>query len=127
MKDTNIKVCVYYDGACPKCVRDRYTYLKLTGSESNNVEWVDITDKEAELRALGIDPELALKQLHIKVESNSSDPVILKELDAYILLMKKTKWLKPMGWLISLALIRALLSKAYTYMVTRRLKASGRL
>ena len=52
MKGSDIKVCVYYDGACPKCVRDRDTYLKLTGSESNNVEWVDITDKEAELRAL---------------------------------------------------------------------------
>ena len=127
MKDTNIKVCVYYDGACPKCVRDRDTYLKLAGRGSKNVKWVDITDKEAELRALGIDPELALKQLHIKVESNSSDPVILRELDAYILLMDKTKWLKPVAWFISFPLIRPLLSKAYNYMVARRLRASGRL
>ncbi len=127
MKESSVKVCVYFDGACLKCVRDRDAYLKLAGSGRKNVKWVDITHKEAELRALGIDPELALKQLHIKVESNSSGPVILKELDAYILLMDKTKWLKPVAWIISFPLIRPLLSKAYNYMVARRLRASGRL
>ncbi len=127
MKDTSVRVCVYFDGACPKCVRDRDTYVKLAGSESENVKWVDITHKDAELKALGINPELALQQLHIKVESNNLEPFILRELDAYILLMDKTKWLKPVAWFISLPLIRPLLSKAYKYMVARRLKASGRL
>lgn len=30
------KTYVYYDGACPKCIRDRQTYEKLADKSSEN-------------------------------------------------------------------------------------------
>jgi hypothetical protein len=34
------KVTVYYDGACPKCVRDRQNYEKLSGKQVRRVEGI---------------------------------------------------------------------------------------
>ena len=56
MKDGPGKVCVYFDGACPSCLKDRDNYLRLAGKAGRQVEWVDITDKDEALLALGIDP-----------------------------------------------------------------------
>jgi len=117
------KITVYYDGACPTCVRDRRNYEKLSGKYANNVTWFDITDNEEELIRLGIDPKLAMTELHIK----TNDAQIISELDAYIILMKKTFWLKPVALLLSLPVLKPLLAKLYHYVVNRRLKRSGRL
>lgn len=38
------KICVYYDGACPQCLRDRQTYEKLAGKAGNKVCWVKAVD-----------------------------------------------------------------------------------
>ncbi len=39
------KVTVYYDGACPRCVRERQRYQQLSGERGKNVEWFDIPVK----------------------------------------------------------------------------------
>ncbi len=57
---------VYYDGACPKCIRDRATYQKLSGTTDEKVCWFDITGQESQLRELGIDPQKALTELHVR-------------------------------------------------------------
>lgn len=118
-----MSIIVYYDGACEKCVRDRENYESMAGESGRDVEWFDITDKDDELKALGIDPKLALTELHIK----DADGNILSELDAYIVLMSRVPRLKPIAWLISLPLIRPLCAWLYHGMVTRRLKREGRL
>lgn len=117
------KLTVFYDGACPSCVRDRAFYEQVAGSKKHEVEWCDITGQESALRQEGIDPELALKELHVKTPEGQ----IVSELDAYILLMKRTFWLKPLAWFIGLPLIRTLLARLYHYLVQRRLRRSGRL
>lgn len=117
------KICVYYDGACPKCIKDRKTYEKLAGKTGKNVCWIDITGQDQSLRELGIDPYKALTELHVKDEQNQ----ILSELDAYILLMSKVPVLRPISWLIALPLIRPILAKLYHWLVNRRLRNSGRL
>ena len=117
------KICVYYDGACPKCVKDRQTYEKLAGKEGDSICWVDITGEEQQLCELGIDTVKALTELHVKDENER----ILSEMDAYILLMSKVPVLKPMAWLIGLPLIRPLLASIYHRLVSRRLYQSGRL
>lgn len=114
---------VFYDGACPKCIRDRQTYEKLAGKAGENVCWIDITGQEQKLRELGIDPTKALTELHVKDEKER----IFSELDAYILLMSKVPILRPVAWLIGLALIRPLLAGIYHWQVNRRLRHSGRL
>ncbi len=121
------KICVYYDGACQSCIKDRDNYLWLAGSKAKDVHWVDITHKEQELMSMGIDPKKALKELHIRLESSQGKSQILSELDAYIVLMNKTRLLKPIGWVIALPVIRPMLSKLYHFLVNRRLKSAGRL
>lgn len=117
------KIIVYYDGACPKCIRDRRNYEKLAGESGQEVCWFDITGQENRLRQIGIDPQKALSELHVSDKSGR----IVSELDAYILLMNKILWLKPLAWLISLPLIRPLLAKIYHRQVNRRLRKRGLL
>lgn len=117
----NAKITVYYDGACPVCVRDRNNYEKLSGKGAGQVCWFDITGQEGELRNLGIDPQKALTELHVRDESGH----VVTELDAYILLMGKVPLLKPVAWLVGLPLIRPVLAKIYHRQVNRRLNARG--
>jgi predicted DCC family thiol-disulfide oxidoreductase YuxK len=117
------KICVYYDGSCPKCIKDRQTYEKFAGKTGENVVWLDITGQEQKLREIGIDPAKALTELHVKDENEQ----IVSELDAYILLMSKVPVLRPVAWLIGLPLIRPLLAFIYHWQVNRRLHKSGRL
>lgn len=123
MNENQGMITVYYDGACPKCVKDRYQYEKLAGSAGKNIGWFDITGQEKWLREIGIDPQKALKELHVKNENQQ----LLSEIDAYILLMNKVPRLRPLAWLIGLPLVRPILSKVYHWQVNRRLRHSGRL
>jgi predicted DCC family thiol-disulfide oxidoreductase YuxK len=123
MNQNKSQIIVYYDGACPKCVKDRQNYEKLAGKSGENVCWIDITGQEEQLREIGINPHKALTELHVKDENQQ----ILSEMDAYILLMSKVPLLKPLAWLIGMPLIRPLLSRIYHWQVNRRLRLSGRL
>ncbi|WP_375737649.1 thiol-disulfide oxidoreductase DCC family protein [Pseudomonas boanensis] len=117
---TTIKV--FYDGACPRCIADRRWYEGLADA-SEGVEWVDITGREAQLRVIGIDPYLALTELHVQDEAGR----IHRELDAYILLLARVPKFAPLAWLIGRPGLRPLLSHLYRRWVLRRLKRSGRL
>ena len=116
-------ITVYYDGACPKCIKDRRHYEKLSGNAGKNVVWFDITGQDKRLREIGIDPQKALMELHVRNENQQ----ILSEIDAYILLMRKVPLLRPLAWLIGLPLIRPMLSNVYHRRVNRRLRHSGRV
>ncbi len=116
-------ITVFYDGACPRCRRDRATYERLAGEGGRDVEWCDITGRDDELRAEGIDPDAALRELHAR----TPDGRVLRELDAYIVLMSRVWVLKPLAWLIGLPGVRGLCSRAYRAMVDRRLRREGRL
>ena len=118
MEQSNCRIIVYYDGACPKCVKDRENYEKLSGRAGHDVCWFDITGKDDELRELGIEPQAALTELHVKDANNK----IHSEMDAYILLMSRVPLLKPIAWLIGLPLIRPVLAKIYHWQVNRRLR-----
>ena len=117
------KVTVFYDGSCPGCIRDRRRYEKLAGDRAQLTEWVDITGREAELVAVGINPDDALRDLHVRDERGR----IHRELDAYILLMQKTRWLKPLATIIGLPGIRPVLAKLYHWRVDYRLRKTRRI
>jgi len=117
------QITVFYDGACPSCVKDRAQYEKLAGKKGDNIFWFDITGQEQLLQDMGIDPKKALMELHVKDE----DQKVLSEIDAYILLLKKVPLFKPLSWIIGLPVIRPALSKIYHSMVRNRLQRSGRL
>jgi predicted DCC family thiol-disulfide oxidoreductase YuxK len=114
---------VYYDGACPRCRRDRDRYCTWVGSDGDAVHWIDITGRDDELRTASVDPQAALTELHVR----DGEGVVHRELDAYILLMSRVRRLRPLAWLIGLPLIRPTLSWLYRRWVLRRLRRSGRL
>jgi len=116
-------ITVYYDAACPRCVRDRMSYEKMAGELAHDVRWMDITDRDDELRGLGIDPHKALMELHLKDQQGQ----ILSEIDAYILLMRRVPRLRAIAWLIALPVIRPILAWLYHQMVKRRLRRAGRI
>ena len=122
MSESEGKITVYYDGACPSCVKDRRTYERLAGKANEQICWFDITGREHELRNLGIDPDKALTELHVRDENQR----IHSELDAYILLMNKVMVLKPLAWLLGLQVVRPRLARLYHGMVNRRLQRTGR-
>ncbi|WP_328186263.1 thiol-disulfide oxidoreductase DCC family protein [Marinobacter sp. OP 3.4] len=123
MVDSSDRLRVYYDGSCPSCIRDREQYEKLAGDAGNNVEWVDITGRDEELRSVGIEPQAALKELHVE----DGQGRIHREMDAYILLMSRVRLLKPLAWVMGLPVIRPLLARIYHWMVNRRLERTGRM
>jgi len=123
VSETEHPITVFYDGACPRCVRDRERYERWAGRAGERVCWFDITGQDERLRALGIDPRRALTELHVLDEHQR----LRSELDAYILLLAKIPWLKPLAWLIGRPLIRPWLARLYHWMVDRRLRRSGRL
>lgn len=117
------RISVFYDGACPKCLRDRRYYERLSGKEGCSVVWVDITGKDEELCKLGIEPHRALMELHIMDQHRN----IISEIDAYILLMKRIPALKPLAWFIGLPVVRPICQRIYHWQVNRRLRSDGRL
>ena len=82
MEHDNAKICVYFDGACPSCVKDRDNYLRLAGKAGQDVEWLDITHKDDELIALGINPNKAIKELHLSITSVLSWDLMDKDLQS---------------------------------------------
>lgn len=123
MNTSNGRLRVYYDGSCPSCIKDRERYEQLAGDKADQVQWIDITGRDEELKRKGIDPDTALQELHVEDERGQ----IHRELDAYILLMSRVPVLKPLAWLIGLPVIRPLLARLYHWMVNRRLRRTGRL
>jgi len=122
MRATEPEITVFYDGACPRCVRDRAQYERWAGPAGAQVCWFDITGQDEPLRALGLDPHRALTELHVLDEHRQ----IRSELDAYILLMARVPRLKPLAWLIGRPWIRPWLARLYHRTVERRLRRSGR-
>jgi predicted DCC family thiol-disulfide oxidoreductase YuxK len=122
MTTDQCKITVYYDGACPRCVRDRESYERLAGAAARDTCWLDITGRDDELAARGIDPQDALRVLHVE----DAEGRVHRELDAYILLMSRVPVLRPLAWLIGLPGLRPLLARLYRASVLRRLRSEGR-
>jgi len=123
MTEQSDHITVYYDASCPKCVKDRQNYERMAGEAGADVCWMDITGRDDELCALGIDPHMALTELHLRDKQGR----ILSEIDAYILLMQRVPRLRIIAWLIGLPIIRPFVAYLYHRMVMRRLRKEGRM
>jgi predicted DCC family thiol-disulfide oxidoreductase YuxK len=117
------ELTVYYDGACPRCVYERARYERLSGDHGEKVEWMDITGRDKELEDLGIDPDHAMRELHVRDREGR----VHREMDAYIVLMRRVTLMKPLAWLLCLPGIRGVTSRLYRAWVLRRLRRAGRI
>lgn len=121
LKDKTI--AVLYDGICPSCIKDRQFYQKLAGIKNQSILWLDINQHQGLLKHFNITEQAAMSELHLIVNGQQ----VVKELDAYILLLGYISWLKPLAWVISIPFIRAPLARYYHFRVQKRLTRSGRL
>ncbi|MGR5062993.1 thiol-disulfide oxidoreductase DCC family protein [Photobacterium sp. DNB22_13_2] len=116
------KLTIFYDGSCSSCVDDRDWFIRQL-SRPDNVDWCDITGQDDYLKSLGIDPYLAVKELHVMNVNGE----IHKELDAYILLFRQVWYLRPLVWVMAISYVKRRLSRWYRKTVDRRLAAQGRV
>ena len=115
-----MKITVYFDGACPLCVREIGRWRNAPfGCE---MEWFDITGQEQALRQRGIDPRQAMLQLH----TQTSDGKTFVSIDSYALLLKQLPHWRWLGVLMALPIIKSLLRWVYDGLTILRLKSEGR-
>jgi len=115
------KIRVYYDASCAGCRKDRKRYDQLAGEEA--VEWCDITGNDEQLKSQGINPKEAMIKLHVQ----TPDGLITNDIEAYVVLISKIRWLKPLAWLLDLKWIKEALRFIYRKWVLHRLKKDGRI
>lgn len=123
MSQTPQTLYVYYDGACPICRRDRARYERWAGEAGESVVWCDLNQYGEHLRAIGVDPDVALMSLHLEDESGR----LYHGIEAYVLLMRRVPRLRPAAFFMGLPGIRGALGVLYRRWVHRRLKREGRL
>lgn len=117
------KVVVFYDGACPSCIKDMHWYQARQRADDNNVVWFDITGQDNTLIDLGIVPMNAMLELHVLNQQGE----VFKEIPAYqILLARLPRW-AWLGTVIGLPGFRQMLGIIYRRWVQHRLCQAGRL
>ncbi len=112
---------VYYDGGCPRCVREMRWYQRF--DRDNRVRWVDIVGREEEIRAEGIDPRRALLELHLRY----ADGRLVKGVAAFMVLWRQVPAMRPLAWLVGLPVVRPAVEAWYRWVTVRRLRRTGRL
>ena len=122
-KEAYYSIQVLYDAACPVCVKDRQLYEKLIGVKGKSIYWCDFNQHSELLNKHNISSAAAMAELHLIVNHNQ----IVKDIDAYAILLSQILWLKPIAWIISLPLIKPLLASYYRRRVNARLKRTGRI
>ena len=115
------KITVYYDGACPRCLREMAVYRWF--DRRKQVEWYNVVGNESALAAQGVNPDEALKKLHIRLPDGS----IVRDVEAFAILWDQVPALRPLAWLSSPAPLRTLFRNWYGRLTLRRLRRQGRL
>ncbi|MGR9107899.1 MAG: thiol-disulfide oxidoreductase DCC family protein [Gammaproteobacteria bacterium] len=115
------KITVYYDGACPRCLKELAFYEFF--DRNRGVEWFDIVGNEPVLREHGIDPDEALQRLHLRMP----DGTVVKDMDAFIVLWRQVLIFRPLAWLLAVPPLKAFAEKNYARLTLKRLRRQGRL
>jgi predicted DCC family thiol-disulfide oxidoreductase YuxK len=124
----NVKsaTCVFYDGACPLCSREVKLYKKLAFKEGNEseIEWVDISSSQKELKVEGIEYADAMQLMHIKDGSGVHQVGI----DAVLTIWDQLPYYRTLSKLLrSIPAFYPLLKRVYKFVATHRMKITGRV
>lgn len=97
------KVIVWYDGACPLCIREIAFMRRIDWRRA--IEFLDIAPADA---VCPLDRELMLARFHA-----SEDGVILSGAAAFAAMWRAIPLLKPLGFLARNAVILDILERLY--------------
>ena len=98
------KVIVWYDGACPMCMREIALMRRLDVRRS--IDFLDIAPADA---VCPLDRQLMLARFHA-----SEDGVILSGAAAFAAMWRAIPFLKPLGFIARNRLVLGLLERLYT-------------
>ena len=97
------EVVVWYDGACPLCIRE-IAFMRRLDSR-NAIEFLDIAPADA---VCPLDRQLMLARFHA-----SEDGIILSGAAAFAAMWRAIPLLKPLGFLARNAVILDILERLY--------------
>ena len=114
---------VFYDGACPLCQREVKRYQALISKQKEDIDWVDISKNQDELKAECINYDDAMRLIHIKDGSG----VHQVGLEGMLTLWDKIPYYRVVSGLIrKLPLSHSALAKLYEFLAKHRMTFSGR-
>jgi predicted DCC family thiol-disulfide oxidoreductase YuxK len=123
MSQQQVTTCVFYDGGCPLCHREIKHYKKLAEKDGAEIDWVDISTSQVELKAEGIKYKDAMKLIHIKDGSGVHQVGI----EGLFTLWDLLPYYRRFSYLLQRAtFLHPLLSKSYAFFAKLRLKLPRR-
>jgi predicted DCC family thiol-disulfide oxidoreductase YuxK len=118
--------CVFYDGACPLCNKEVKLYKKLAANDNirgkyndADIEWIDISKSQVELKEEGIKYGDAMQLMHVKDASGIHQvgvDAVLTVWDQIPYYRKLSKFLK------SIPMLYPLLDRSYRFTAKHRMK-----
>lgn len=98
------RLLVWYDGACPLCIREIALMRRLDWHDA--IQFIDIAPQQAECP---LDRTVMLNRFHA-----SEDGVVLSGAAAFAAMWRHIPLLKPLGWAARNGLVLAGLERLYT-------------
>lgn len=117
--------CVFYDGACPLCSKEVKLYKKLAANDKydTDIEWVDISKSQTELKAEGIKYADAMQLMHVKDASGVHQVGI----DAILTIWDQLPYYRKLSkFLKQIPALHPWLKKAYAFFAKHRMKFQKR-
>lgn len=107
-------ISVYYDGLCGVCSKEIRYYQGIANPD--DFDWVDVTENEERLDALGVSLPEALKALH----ATDADGRLHVGVDAFVLIWKQLPRWRTLAFLVSLPIIHSLATFLYKHFANWR-------
>ena len=106
---------VFYDGECGLCRREIGHYRKI--APPDRFDWVDITKASAELEAVGLTFDRALRRLH----AQDAQGALHKGVDAFLLIWRHLPRWRFLAPLVAFPLIKPIADFAYDHFADWRI------
>ena len=104
-----IAVTVWYDGACPLCIREIALMRRL--DHAGTIDFVDVAPEGA---TCPIDRQLLLARFHAREGTESSGAPILNGAAAFAAMWRAIPLLRPLGLVARNRMVLAGLERLYT-------------
>jgi predicted DCC family thiol-disulfide oxidoreductase YuxK len=114
---------VFYDGACPICVREIQHYRRR--DREHRIEWIDIARPEFNAAAAGLDPQRLQQAMHAR----GADGEIHVGVEAFVQIWRTLPWAIGTGSLRALFKVPGMMASArvfYRLFARNRHRLTGR-
>jgi predicted DCC family thiol-disulfide oxidoreductase YuxK len=108
------RLAVFYDGACPLCLREISFYRKQPGAET--IDWINVQTADPATFPCGVDPRTLRTRFHVRLV----DGAVVSGASAFIAIWRRTPSLRWLGWITDNRPTRWLLERLYRLFLPSR-------